>query len=366
MSQFISRAYQWASDASSIEQQWQTVSGIEPHWADKDERAKLLRRNELSGYGHELILAPSKSWLSQGFSAGQWVQLGIEINGVVYHRCYSIASSPAEAQEQNQIRLGIGSKANGLVSNAVINIPLNSQISLGLPEGEFALKQPSANTPVFIAGGAGITPIRSMLIAALESYDKLILIYSVKSKDHAFYLQEFEQLQEIFPGFQFQLFCTDKNKDEYSGRITANTIKQLCLEQTDDSATVHFDFYVCGSHDFSQKIEQWVNQSKSSQSSVCIEAFSAPQQKLSGAASQIHFTRSGIQSSGDNQGSVLEIAEASGINAHHGCRMGICQQCQCKAEGTFKNIRNGELVEKQNQDIRICIYQAIGEVSLAI
>ena len=63
----------------------------------------------------------------------------------------------------------------------------------------------------------------------------------------------------------------------------------------------------------------------------------------------------------------LEQAEAAGLRPQHGCRMGICSTCTCrKTAGVVRNLQTGELSSESDEQIRICISQPVGSVTLEL
>ncbi len=64
---------------------------------------------------------------------------------------------------------------------------------------------------------------------------------------------------------------------------------------------------------------------------------------------------------------LLEQAEAAGLRPQHGCRMGICSTCTCrKTAGVVRNLQTGELSSEPDEQIRICISQPVGSVTLEL
>jgi ferredoxin len=58
----------------------------------------------------------------------------------------------------------------------------------------------------------------------------------------------------------------------------------------------------------------------------------------------------------DNHRSLLELAEAQGLQPAHGCRQGICASCTCTLlSGTVRDMRSGALFSEPGQPIRLCV-----------
>ena len=70
------------------------------------------------------------------------------------------------------------------------------------------------------------------------------------------------------------------------------------------------------------------------------------------AVGAVSFARSGVDA--PNTGAtLLEQAEAAGLEPAHGCRMGICHTCACrKLAGDVRNVVTGEISSAEDEDIR--------------
>ncbi len=118
--------------------------------------------------------------------------------GAAKRRPYSIASAPEETARHDALEFLVQtdmSGASGLLPNliktgtlAMVDGPLGSFV--------FPAEHPQEKNYLFIAGGTGIAPLRSMLWHALlaERPGQIGLIYSVRSPEEFAYRDEFEKL----------------------------------------------------------------------------------------------------------------------------------------------------------------------------
>jgi NAD(P)H-flavin reductase len=113
-------------------------------------------------------------------------------------RPYSIASAPEQTAETGLIEFLIQTDVDGSSGMPKHAIEPASQISIEGPIGSFQFPDnPPERHCLFIAGGTGIAPLRSMLWHALltrRDY-RIGLIYSVRSPDEFAFLDEFERLK---------------------------------------------------------------------------------------------------------------------------------------------------------------------------
>ena len=130
------------------------------------------------------------------YLAGQAAYL--QPKGADKRRPYSIASAPEEAARDGVIEFLVQIAADGTTGIAADLIRPGTPVEVEGPLGSFVFPpHPSERHFVFIAGGTGIAPLRSMLWHALlaERPGRVGLIYSVRSPDEFAYMQQFERLE---------------------------------------------------------------------------------------------------------------------------------------------------------------------------
>ena len=167
------------------------------------------------------------------YRAGQAVYL--QPAGADKRRPYSIASAPEETAKNDQLEFLVQTDLSGTSGLTPDLIKPGTLATLEGPLGTFVFpaEHPAERNFVFIAGGTGIAPLRSMLWHALlaERPGRIGLIYSVRSPEEFAYLQEFEKLAR-----EGRItFCktvtrgASDNWDGRQGRIDAQTLKEMIV-----------------------------------------------------------------------------------------------------------------------------------------
>ena len=137
------------------------------------------------------------------FSAGQYITIFLDINGLKITRAYSLSSAPCNSISNRSGKIGfyqITVKAvnGGLVSTYILeNWKVGSKVTISAPEGNFNYNYlRDAPTVVGIAGGSGITPFLSMAksIAAGDEDFNLILLYGNRDKKSILFKEDFDRL----------------------------------------------------------------------------------------------------------------------------------------------------------------------------
>lgn len=114
-------------------------------------------------------------------------------------RPYSIASAPEETAQHGLIEFLVQTGADGSSGLSTDLLRHGASVAVEGPLGSFTFPaHPRERRFVFIAGGTGISPLRSMLWHTLlaERDGKVSLIYSVRSPEEFAYLGEFQRLED--------------------------------------------------------------------------------------------------------------------------------------------------------------------------
>jgi len=130
---------------------------------------------------------------SFSYRAGQAAELAA--NGIATP--YSIASAPAETQRLGWLEFLIKVDGSSRFGAVVDTLEPGTRLDLTGPAGGFTLDRVTSGAPVlFIAGGTGIAPIRSMIREAVESGGgrPLALVYSSRTPDEFAYSKELKEL----------------------------------------------------------------------------------------------------------------------------------------------------------------------------
>jgi ferredoxin-NADP reductase len=124
------------------------------------------------------------------FVAGQAVFAGLASGSV--RRPYSIACSPGQSQRDVMIELLVQIDDHDAPDPHLELVERGTALRVQGPFGNFSLPSDDAMPLLFIAGGTGIAPLRSMLWDTLErdSHPSLSVLYSARSPEEFAYAGE--------------------------------------------------------------------------------------------------------------------------------------------------------------------------------
>ncbi|MDX6482893.1 MAG: propane monooxygenase reductase component, partial [Gaiellaceae bacterium] len=178
------------------------------------------------------------------FNAGQYVDIGVP-GSDDEHRSFSMANAPGEPDRlEFMIKLYEGGHFSGLLARDD-GISVGDALTCRGPFGMFTLRDSSPRRLVFIAGGAGMAPVLSLLRSMAEKGTErpATFYYGARTADDLFALEEIERLGGELPGFRFVPALSEAKEDgDWDGEFGLVTDVVDRLE--DDLEDV--DAYLCG------------------------------------------------------------------------------------------------------------------------
>ena len=208
--------------------------------------AKLVEKKQVSSDIFDFVFNGGKQF---AFLPGQYMEWTLAHPGTDSRgnrRYFTIASSPTE----KYVRLGVRIYNHGGSSfkKALLAIPESSQIVGAQISGDFTLPEDKSKKLVFLAGGIGVTPFRSMIQYLIDKDEKrsITIFYVNKRKDEIVYDDIFNQAQKQL-GIKTVYTLTDKssvpsNWQGSVGRIDAEMIRQEVPDFRERT------FYLSGPH----------------------------------------------------------------------------------------------------------------------
>lgn len=110
------------------------------------------------------------------------------------------------------------------------NLPVGTEVKLDAPYGDFTLHKTESTPAVFIIGGIGVTPVRSMIAQAThdKSKHKITLLHSSRTPADLPLKTDFKKLVTENPNFTYVMAVESPTSDwkGEQGRITAEMIKK--------------------------------------------------------------------------------------------------------------------------------------------
>ncbi len=345
---------------------------VRPTLTVRDMRAEIVGVDRGTRGSITLTLRPTRQW--RGHLAGQFVQIGVLIDGVKHTRCYS----PIDPQGGGRrLRLTIKAHPRGLVSQFLHRHAAPGMVvDLAPAAGAFTLPEPRPDGIVLISGGSGITPVLSMLrtLDAENHCGPVVFLHYAQSPDAVPHRAELDAIAQRHTGFRIALCYPELGGSELLDgapwSCAASPVSgPFGYDQLERIAPwfAAAETYVCGPPPLMAAVRS-VYQAEQLDDRLHWEEFTlaaspADPGEIAGATT---FSAS-VATAPNTGASLLEQAESAGLTPEYGCRMGICFSCtSIKRSGCTRNLRTGELDSDPDQPIQLCINAAVGDVDIAI
>ena len=324
---------------------------INPLWSTQELRGRVERLERQTEDAVTIVIKPGADW--DRHQPGQFLRIGVIVDGVHHWRAYSITSEPSD----DFICITPKLVPEGKVSpHLTTELRPGTIVRLGGVEGDFTLPDPRPEKPLFISAGSGVTPIMSM-VRALDQEDKLddaVLVHSSRTEDDAIFGGFLRGLDERREGFRLHLQLTANQ-----GRISPQDLEKLCPDWRERET------FLSGPSDMLDAMEEhW--EREGDRDRLHMERFQ-PKVGLGeeGEGGEITFLASDTKTDADGGTPILVAGEEAGLTLDYGCREGICHTCTGKlCSGRVRDLRNGRVYGTEGEMIRVCISAPEGPVEV--
>ncbi len=291
------------------------------------------------------------------YKAGQFINLGVEIDGQLAFRAYSLSSLAGD----DTLQLTIKRVEGGLVSNHLIDtLKIGDTVQALPPTGNFnCIDHPpieinGRRKALLISAGCGITPVYAMARHWLyhEEDIDITFLHIARSPQETIYYDVLEAYHSQFDEFDLKLLLKHRGESTHAqGRLDEQWLAHLVpdlLERT---------VYLCGPNGFMQDTRHYLEllgfdmsrffqesftptehktecDDLASGQTVTSQPTSASHQLKTEAEDQSRLTvtlPAFAQSLDTQEGQLLaDIMEEAGVPLILACRSGICGSCKCK------------------------------------
>ena len=141
-----------------------------PLRAGADLRGRIVEVRPETADAATLVIKPGADWA--GHVPGQYVRIGVDVDGVRQWRAYSLTHGP---RQDRLISITVKAVPDGLVSTHLVReARAGTLVHLEQPAGEFVLPVGGGKL-LFVTAGSGITPVIGMLRNLFPATDSGVL-----------------------------------------------------------------------------------------------------------------------------------------------------------------------------------------------
>lgn len=328
---------------------------IHPLWTSRELRGRIEKVIPETEDAATLVIRPGWGWRYR-HRPGQYVGIGIPVDGKFQWRSYSISSPPSRSGRT--ISITVRAMPEGKLSSHLVNgLEPGTIVRLALPEGDFVLPDPPPAKMLFLVGGSGITPVMAMLrtMDRRRSMPDVVLHYSSPTAERMIFRDEIAELEEKHDQLHVIRLHTDTD-----GLLETKDLDTMCPDWRER------EVWACGPGPMLDMIDEFFEEAGESDR-LHIERFNLALGGDGGEGGTITFRNSGKEVEADGATTVLEAGEGAGIGMPYGCRMGICHTCTLTlVSGTVRDLRSGEEFSNANEQVQTCVTAAVGECTLII
>jgi ferredoxin-NADP reductase len=293
-----------------------------------------------------LLIRYGRGWAAADVRAGQWIRLGVEVNGIRHWRTFSLSRVPGR---DGTFAITVKANPDGLVSRHLVRrITPGTIVRLGRPEGDFVLPEHPVR-PLFLTAGSGITPVMAML--RNRRLEDAVLIHSARTPGDVIFGEELRALAR-----RTGLRLIERHTAA-AGRLELAELDELCPDWTQRPT------WACGPVGLLEAAElHWAT---ARAAKLHVERFQTPTLVTGGEGGTARFTRSGRSAQARGDAPLLEVGEEAGALMPSGCRMGICFTCVGRLDsGKVRDLRTGVVHGQEGDLIQTCVSAAAGPVDI--
>jgi ferredoxin-NADP reductase len=233
--------------------------------------SKLAGRQEIAEGTMAFHFEKPSGWT---FKAGQSVDITLltpsETDAEGNTRTFTIASAPYEKS------LMVATRMRDTAFKRVLKLmPVGAAVQMEGPAGDLALHRDAARTAVFLCGGIGITPFRSIAVAAAGEHlpHRIFLFYSNRRPEDAPFLAELQTLEKENPNYTLIASMTGMEKSHRPWHGETGAIDKQMLARYLKDATSPI-YYIAGPPEMVKGLHTMIDQSGVDEGDIRAEEFS--------------------------------------------------------------------------------------------
>jgi ferredoxin-NADP reductase len=293
-----------------------------------------------------LVIRPGRMW--RGHRPGQWVKVGVDIDGVRHWRTFSLSSPP---RPDGRITITVKAAPDGFVSaHLVREVRPGTIVRLAPAEGDFVLPSPVPAKLLFVTAGSGITPVMAML-RHLRGASDVVLVHSDRTAGDVIFGAELRRMDGV---------RLHERHTAADGRFRPSELPGICPDWAEREA------WACGPGAMLDDLaEHW--RAAEAGERLRVERFQTVLAGGAGAGGRVTFSKSGIEVDADGATPLLVAGEEAGALLPSGCRMGICYSCVGRlCSGKVRDLRTGEVHGDEGEIVQTCVSAAAGPVEIEL
>lgn len=320
---------------------------VSPLRAGADLRGRIEAVHPETADAATVVIRPGRGW--RGHTAGQYVRIGVDVDGRRLWRAYSL-TSPTDRRD-GRITITVKAIPDGKVSNHLVrSAKPGTLVQLDQATGDFVLPEAKPAKVLYLTAGSGITPVMGMLRD--NGFDDVVMVHSAPRPQDVIFRGELHGL--VAEG---KLRLTEVHTDT-DGVLDIARLDELVPDWAERET------WACGPAGLLDAAEELWNE-RGVPERLHTERF-RPGIVVTGDGGEITFGTTGRTVDADGATPLLDAGEEAGVLMPSGCRMGICFGCVTPlTAGAVRDLRTGEITEAEpGVLIQTCVSAAAGPCTI--
>jgi ferredoxin-NADP reductase len=328
-----------------------------PLWSARELRGRVVAVRRETEDSATLVIKPGWGF-SFKYQPGQYIGIGVLVDGRWRWRSYSLTSSPVKGART--VTITVKAMPEGFLSTHLVGgVAPGTIVRLAAPQGNFVMPDPAPAKVLFVTAGSGITPVMSMLrtLTRRDQITDIVHLHSAPTESDVLFAKELADLERGYDGYRLRLRAT-----RTQGRLDLSRRDDLDGEVPDWRER---QVWACGPESMLDAAERaWSDAGIADL--LHLERFAVSKAAPHGKGGTVEFARSGKTVAVDAATPLMEAGEAVGVQMPFGCRMGICQSCVVGLlDGHVRDLRTGAEHEPGTR-IQTCVSAASGDCVLDV
>ena len=327
---------------------------IDPLWSSRELRGRIEAITRETADSVTVTIRPG--WVWEGHEPGQYLRVGVIVDGVHHWRAYSITSDPGRPD-------GFISITPKLVETGKVTPYLvrkahpGTIVRLGGVEGTFTLPDPLPRRLLFISAGSGVTPIMSMLrdLARRGALEDVAHLHSARTPDAVIFGEQLRALADRHDGYRLHVQHTGE-----CGRLAPADLDRLCPDWREREA------FLSGPGEMLDAMQaHWEEHARrrAAAHGALPAGHRGRRRRRGGRRDLLPGERREAHADGGTP--ILVAGEQVGAALPFGCRMGICHTCVGRlCSGRVRDLRTGKVSGTEGEMVRTCINAPEGPVEI--
>ena len=327
---------------------------INPLWSTRELRGRIERIDAETEDAATVVIKPATAW--DGHKPGQYLRIGIDIEGRRHWRAYSLTSDPDD--EDGFISITVKNVDEGTVS------PYLTQARPARDDRRPRRRRGRLRAARGAAREAAVHQRRQrdhadhVMLRSLDHHDEMndvVLIHSARDEDDVIFGDQLRELAKKHDGFKLHEQHTEENgrfepaSTSTSSARTGRSARRSSRARADARRRR-------GALRRARLLRPALHGALPAQ---------ARHRAETGEGGTIIFTESDCEAICDGETPIMVAGEEEGLDMPYGCREGICHTCVLTLKtGQVRDLRNGKVYGNEGETIRTCINAPEGNIEI--